>query len=141
MGRLSTSNATIYCIFRKNPGFLSCLVLSKRFPGHIKIFRLGQRDLLVQTDGHTEGKTLCNLRFMICHIFYHICLQFYFIWFRNMSKPLMTGAQFETMRLYLIILSVVYRLAVMPTYLQVHCTIKNFFIHSQKLFFLIFRYM
>ena len=31
----------------------------------------------------------------------------------------MTGAQFETMRLYLIILSVVYRLAVMPTYLQV----------------------
>lgn len=40
--------------------------------------------------------------------------------YRNMSKPLMTGAQFETMRLYLIILSVVYRLAVMPTYLQAY---------------------
>jgi len=40
--------------------------------------------------------------------------------YRNMAQPLMTDAQFETMRLYLIILSVIYRLAVMPTYLQAY---------------------
>jgi hypothetical protein len=40
--------------------------------------------------------------------------------YRNMTEPLMTDAQFETMRIYLIILSVVYRLAVMPTYLQAY---------------------
>ena len=40
--------------------------------------------------------------------------------YRNMTTPLMTEAQFETMRLYLILLSVVFRLAVMPTYLQVY---------------------
>jgi len=38
--------------------------------------------------------------------------------YRNMSAPLMTEGQFESMRLYLIMLTVLYRLAVMPTYLQ-----------------------
>lgn len=38
--------------------------------------------------------------------------------YRSGQQPLMTDAQFETLRLYLIVLAVVYRLAVMPTYLQ-----------------------
>ncbi|MFN9904699.1 MAG: hypothetical protein ACK56F_01070 [bacterium] len=36
-----------------------------------------------------------------------------------MSGPLMTEAQFETMRLYLILGTLVYRLFLMPKYLQV----------------------
>ena len=36
-----------------------------------------------------------------------------------MSQPLLTEAQFETMRLYLILATVVYRIFLMPKYLQV----------------------
>ena len=36
-----------------------------------------------------------------------------------MKEPLMSEGEFESMRLYVIMFSVVYRLAVMPTYLQV----------------------
>jgi len=38
--------------------------------------------------------------------------------YANRREPLMTGEQFETLRLYLIILTVLYRLFIMPTYLQ-----------------------
>merc|ERR1719283_351696 len=37
-----------------------------------------------------------------------------------MSEPLMTSSQFETMRLYLIALTVLYRLLIMPSYLQAY---------------------
>ena len=45
--------------------------------------------------------------------------------YRNMSTPLMTEGQFESMRLYLILVTVVYRLAVMPTYLQSYLNIAH----------------
>jgi hypothetical protein len=38
---------------------------------------------------------------------------------RNMSGPLMSETQFETMRLYLILATLLYRLFLMPKYLQV----------------------
>ena len=37
-----------------------------------------------------------------------------------MTEPLMTAAQFETMRLYLIGFAVFYRLLIMPSYLQAY---------------------
>merc|ERR1719397_1770174 len=37
-----------------------------------------------------------------------------------MKIPLMAGEQLETMRLYLVCLSVIYRLLIMPTYLQAY---------------------
>ena len=37
-----------------------------------------------------------------------------------MTEPLMTSAQFETMRLYLVALTVLYRLVIMPSYLQAY---------------------
>ena len=37
-----------------------------------------------------------------------------------MTEPLMTAAQFETMRLYLIAFAVFYRLLIMPSYLQAY---------------------
>ena len=37
-----------------------------------------------------------------------------------MTEPLMTSAQFETMRLYLIAFTVFYRLLIMPSYLQAY---------------------
>jgi len=40
--------------------------------------------------------------------------------YRNMKEPLMSEGEFESMRLYVIMFSVVYRLAVMPTYLQAY---------------------
>ena len=40
--------------------------------------------------------------------------------YRNMKEPLMTEEQFESLRLYLIMLTVLYRLFIMPTYLQVN---------------------
>ena len=39
---------------------------------------------------------------------------------QGMSEPLMTCDQFETMRLYLVVLTVLYRLAIMPRYLQAY---------------------
>jgi hypothetical protein len=44
---------------------------------------------------------------------------------RDMSGPLMTEAQFETMRLYLILGTLVYRLFLMPKYLQVSPPFSN----------------
>jgi len=38
--------------------------------------------------------------------------------YRNMSTPLMTEDEFESLRLYLIMFTVLYRLFIMPTYLQ-----------------------
>merc|ERR1719273_681782 len=38
--------------------------------------------------------------------------------FKGMSKPLLTTDQFETLRLYMVIIVVLFRLAVMPRYLQ-----------------------
>jgi len=40
--------------------------------------------------------------------------------YKGMSEPLMTSSQFETMRLYLIALTVLYRLLIMPSYLQAY---------------------
>lgn len=40
--------------------------------------------------------------------------------YKGMDEPLMTAAQFETMRLYLIALTVFYRLMIMPRYLQAY---------------------
>jgi len=40
--------------------------------------------------------------------------------YKGMSQPLMTSAQFETMRLYLVAVTVLFRLAIMPTYLQAY---------------------
>jgi len=40
--------------------------------------------------------------------------------YKGMTEPLMTGAQFETMRLYLIAFAVFYRLLIMPSYLQAY---------------------
>jgi len=40
--------------------------------------------------------------------------------YKGMSEPLMTCDQFETMRLYLVVLTVLYRLAIMPRYLQAY---------------------
>jgi len=37
-----------------------------------------------------------------------------------MSEPLMSSAQFETLRLYLVTLTVLFRLAIMPSYLQAY---------------------
>ena len=37
-----------------------------------------------------------------------------------MTEPLMSPAQFETMRLYLVALTVLYRLVIMPSYLQAY---------------------
>ena len=39
---------------------------------------------------------------------------------QGMTEPLMTAAQFETMRLYLIAFAVFYRLLIMPSYLQAY---------------------
>ena len=47
--------------------------------------------------------------------------------YRNMSTPLMTEDEFESLRLYLIMFTVLYRLFIMPTYLQV------VFIHQSDL--------
>merc|ERR550525_649299 len=43
--------------------------------------------------------------------------------YKGMKTPLMTGEQFETMRLYLVCLTVLYRLLIMPTYLQAYLNI------------------
>jgi len=40
--------------------------------------------------------------------------------YKGMTEPLMTSAQFETMRLYLVALTVLYRLVIMPSYLQAY---------------------
>jgi len=40
--------------------------------------------------------------------------------YKGMDEPLMTAAQFETMRLYLIAFTVFYRLMIMPRYLQAY---------------------
>merc|ERR1719435_536411 len=40
--------------------------------------------------------------------------------YKGMTEPLMTAAQFETMRLYLIAFTVFYRLLIMPSYLQAY---------------------
>lgn len=43
--------------------------------------------------------------------------------YKGMKTPLMTGVQFETMRLYIVCLTVLYRLLIMPTYLQAYLNI------------------
>ena len=43
--------------------------------------------------------------------------------YKGMKSPLMTGEQFETLRLYLVCLTVLYRLLIMPTYLQAYLNI------------------
>jgi len=40
--------------------------------------------------------------------------------YKGMSEPLMSSAQFETLRLYLVALTVLFRLAIMPSYLQAY---------------------
>jgi len=40
--------------------------------------------------------------------------------YKGMTEPLMSPAQFETMRLYLVALTVLYRLVIMPSYLQAY---------------------
>merc|ERR1712128_197432 len=40
--------------------------------------------------------------------------------YKGMTEPLMSSAQFETMRLYLVALTVLYRLVIMPSYLQAY---------------------
>ncbi len=40
--------------------------------------------------------------------------------YKNMEEPLLTPAQFDSMRLYLIALTVFFRLAIMPRYLQAY---------------------
>eukprot|EP00092_Neocalanus_flemingeri_P020550 GFUD01022263.1.p1 GENE.GFUD01022263.1~~GFUD01022263.1.p1 ORF type:complete len:522 (+),score=162.60 GFUD01022263.1:223-1788(+) len=40
--------------------------------------------------------------------------------YKGMSEPLMTGAQFETVRLYLLALTVFFKLIIMPRYLQAY---------------------
>jgi len=43
--------------------------------------------------------------------------------YKGMTKPLMTGETFETMRLYMVVLTIVYRLFIMPRYLQAYLNI------------------
>ena len=43
--------------------------------------------------------------------------------YKGMKTPLMSGEQFETARLYLVVLTVLYRLLIMPTYLQAYLNI------------------
>ena len=43
--------------------------------------------------------------------------------YKGMKTPLMSGEQFETVRLYLVCLTVLYRLLIMPTYLQAYLNI------------------
>ena len=43
--------------------------------------------------------------------------------YKGMKEPLMTGESFETMRLALVCLTILYRLLIMPRYLQAYLNI------------------